>query len=84
MRPLKATNNCCFYVLTDIHVDVKPVCDEAHPCTCKRPYDPEVKGCGEECLNRYVTLVLHISHHFMLSVVRLELYEQKTTDCIME
>ncbi|XP_056020790.1 uncharacterized protein LOC125649572 isoform X3 [Ostrea edulis] len=39
-------------IRNNIHVDVKPVCDEAHPCTCKRPYDPELKGCGEECLNR--------------------------------
>lgn len=50
-----------FVCSTDIHVDVKPVCDEAHPCTCKRPYDPEVKGCGEECLNRYVTRTKHLS-----------------------
>uniref|UniRef100_K1RCH0 Putative histone-lysine N-methyltransferase ASH1L n=1 Tax=Magallana gigas TaxID=29159 RepID=K1RCH0_MAGGI len=48
-------------IRNNIHVDVKPVCDEAHPCTCKRPYDPEVKGCGEECLNRMMYTECDIS-----------------------
>ncbi|XP_062595133.1 histone-lysine N-methyltransferase ASH1L-like isoform X1 [Saccostrea cucullata] len=48
-------------IRNNIHVDVKPICDEAHPCTCKRPYDPEVKGCGEECLNRMMYTECDIS-----------------------
>lgn len=43
-----------FVCFIDIYVDVKFVCDEVYLCICKWFYDLEVKGCGEECLNRYV------------------------------
>lgn len=73
-----------FVCSTDIHVDVKPVCDEAHPCTCKRPYDPEVKGCGEECLNRYVTQTKHLSQPVFLSKCFNGVEWQITTNCIIQ
>ena len=41
--------------ISDINVDIEPSCpDEAHACNCKRPYNPEEKGCGDDCLNRCV------------------------------
>ncbi|KAK3097974.1 hypothetical protein FSP39_014982 [Pinctada imbricata] len=42
-------------IKNNVHVDIRPVCPyEAHACNCKRPYNPEEMGCGDDCLNRMI------------------------------
>ena len=49
-------------LVSDVYVDAKPICRyyEPHPCNCKRPQDPNEKGCGDNCLNRLVYCLIFI------------------------
>ncbi|XP_033634855.1 uncharacterized protein LOC117296092 [Asterias rubens] len=38
----------------NIYYDVKPLSNTQNICNCKKPREPDVKGCGEDCLNRMV------------------------------
>ncbi|XP_046358620.1 histone-lysine N-methyltransferase ASH1L-like [Haliotis rufescens] len=44
-------------IRNNVYVDLKPNAGkkpEPHYCQCKKPADPNEKGCGEDCLNRMV------------------------------
>uniref|UniRef100_T1IMB6 Ubiquitin-activating enzyme E1 C-terminal domain-containing protein n=1 Tax=Strigamia maritima TaxID=126957 RepID=T1IMB6_STRMM len=42
-------------IRTNVYVDVKPLCSyEIQNCSCARPSECNVKGCGDDCLNRMI------------------------------
>ncbi|XP_070207967.1 histone-lysine N-methyltransferase ASH1L-like isoform X2 [Littorina saxatilis] len=43
-------------IRSNVYVDVKPNTRkfEPHPCNCKKPANPQEKGCLDDCLNRVV------------------------------